>query len=317
VPTTVDVRVLTDRSRARAEVRGGEIDAALIDGTTVVDKSLAPELAVVLDGALRVRAIDQAVASGELQRRAAAALTSAGLTNVTTLRRADSASERRKNLMFIGTILLYGQILTYGIWVAVGLVEEKSSRVIEVLLSTVRPRRLLAGKILGIGALGIGQLLAMAAVGLIGASAAGTVALPPGWPLTLGTLVGWFVLGYLIYACGFAVAASLVSRQEEMQGVQLPVTLLAVLSFLAATIAFQHPDGGLAVASTFFPPTAPFVVPLRMAADACPWWQAGAALALTVAACAAMVTVAARIYAGAALRTRGRTRLRTAWRGAE
>jgi ABC-2 type transport system permease protein len=317
VAVRVDVRTAASQAGARAAVRDHQVDAAVLDGRVVVNKSLPSRLAAVLDGALRINAVDQAVNRGDLRRSAAQQLTTAGLTHIDELKPTTSASERRKTLTFIGTFLLYGQILTYGIWVAVGLVEEKASRVIEVLLSTIRPRRLLNGKIIGIGLLGIGQLLAMAVVGLAGASIAGSMSLPPGWPLTVGTVVLWFTLGFAFYACGFAVAGSLVSRQEEMQGVQFPLTILVVVAFFAATVTVRDPAGVVAVACTFIPPTAPFVVPLRMAAGTCPWWQAGAAFAITLLACAAMVLLAARIYAGAALRTRGRTKLRAAWRGTD
>lgn len=317
VDVRVRVRAVRDAAGARAAVRDRRVDAALVGNQVVVRKSVPATLGTVLDAALRIRAVDEAVASGALQRSAANRLTTAGIGRVDKLQPEESASQRRKILTFVGIFLLYGQILTYGIWVAVGLVEEKSSRVIEVLLSTIRPRRLLAGKVAGIGLLGIGQLIAMAAVGLAAASAAGSIALPPGWILTVGTVVGWFVLGFAFYACGFAVAGSLVSRQEELQGVQLPLTLVVIAAFFAATAALQDPGGTVAVVSTFLPPAAPFVVPLRMAADSCPWWQAGTALGVTVAGCAVMVVVAARVYSGAALRTRGRTKLLTAWRGAE
>ncbi len=316
-PAAVRVRVTEHVSAgaARAEVRSGRADAAIADGGAIVESALAPKLAVVLDAALRMHAVDKAVTSGALKRSDAGALATSGLQRVETIHPSDSASSRRKTLGYAGVVLLYGLILTYGIWVAVGLVEEKASRVIEVVLSTVEPRRFLAGKIFGIGALAITQFVAMSAAGLVAAAAAGSIRLPPGWPLTFAIVTAWFVLGFGFYGCGYAVTGSLVSRQEELQGVQLPMTLAAVVAFFAASAALERPGGGLAVATTFLPPTAPFVAPLRMAAGACPWWQALGGLAATAVGCAAMVVLAARVYAGTALRTRGRTKLLAAWRG--
>ncbi len=82
-----------------------------------------------------------------------------------------------RNIAFVGTILLYGQILGYGFWVALGVVEEKSSRVVEVLLSTIPARALLAGKVIGIGLLGLLQLVLIAVIGLVAASLTGTIEL--------------------------------------------------------------------------------------------------------------------------------------------
>ena len=114
-------------------------------------------------------------------------------------------------------LVLFGQLLVYGIWVATGVVEEKTSRVIEVLLATVKPGHLLAGKIIGLGLLGFAQILVVTAVGLGAAAAAGAIELD-GDVLTAALLaLAWFVLGYAFYACAYACAGALVPRQEELQ----------------------------------------------------------------------------------------------------
>src|SRR5207247_1810712 len=102
----------------------------------------------------------------------------------------------KTNLATVAAILLYGQIVGYGVWVASGVIEEKSSRVVELLLSTIRPRQLLAGKILGIGSLGFLQLLLIGSYAGVLASALGVVRIPAYTVGTLGIVLGWFALGF-------------------------------------------------------------------------------------------------------------------------
>jgi ABC-2 type transport system permease protein len=225
----------------------------------------------------------------------------------------DDASGDRGAVAFIGVVLLYGQILGFGYWVASGIVEEKSSRVAELLLAKARPSELLAGKLVGIGSLGLAQLLVLVGAGLGAALALGQVDLPPGTAGLAAAVLGWFVLGYALYSCLFAVAGAIASRPEELQATTMPLTLLTMTGFFAAVFAQEDPSGMVARAATVFPPSAPLVMPIRQAAGELPLGEAALGIALVLATIAAAIPLAGRIYAGGALFTRGRLKLRDAY----
>ena len=195
------------------------------------------------------------------------------------------------------------QLLTYGLWVATGVVEEKSSRVVEILLSTLSPRALMAGKIVGLGLLGMGQLLLVVAVGIALALATGSLEPNAGdvGPALLVLL--WFPLGYALYASLYAATAALVSRQEDLQSATTPLTILILVSFFLSFSALEDPGGTLAKVASLVPFSAPLVMPGRMAlGDATPV-EVAVAVVLLVATTILLVRVGARVYAGAILRT--------------
>jgi ABC-2 type transport system permease protein len=229
----------------------------------------------------------------------------------------DPDADARRAIVSVGTFVLYGQLIGYGFWVATGIVEEKSSRVVEVLLATVRPRALLAGKVLGIGLLALGQLLLVAVLG-VGASAAtgvvdiGLSALEP-----VLLLLGWFVLGFAFYACLFAAGAARVSRQEDLQSVTTPGTLLVLVSFFASFYVADDPGSTAARVLGVLPPFSALVAPVRAAGGSAAWWEAPLAVALMLLAVAGLVVLAARVYEGSVLRMGGTVGLREALRGRE
>jgi ABC-2 type transport system permease protein len=213
---------------------------------------------------------------------------------------------------FVGVILLYSLLLLFGQFVAQGVVEEKSSRVVELLLATMRPWQLLAGKIIGLGVLALAQMLVIAVIGVVGALAFDLVDLPGGLIGTVLTVLAWFVLGYAFYASMFAAAASLVSRQEDLGSVLTPATLLPVVGIVIAIQAVQDPGGTLATVTSYVPGLSPMVMPVRQAAGAADWWEVALAVVIMLVAIAVIVRIGGRIYAGALLRTGGRVKLREA-----
>ena len=140
---------------------------------------------------------------------------------------------------------------------------------------------------------------------------------PETTPSTMGWIVFWFVLGYAFYAVLYAAAGSLVSRQEEAQSIQLPVTGVLLVAYFLSFGAIQSPDSAAAVFGSLFPPTAPMVMIVRIAQGGVPWWQIALSVALVAVTVAGMVQLAGRIYAGGVLRFGRRLRLREAWRGGE
>ncbi len=227
------------------------------------------------------------------------------------------ADEARFLLANIGTILILVSIFSFGFTVLTGVVEEKQSRVVEVVLSTVRPRDLLMGKVLGIGVLGLVQLAVFVVAGGAAALATDRLSLPTTTPAAVVLLAVWFVLGYTLYSTALGFLGALASRMEEASNASTPITMIAMISYFVAIFAVvDDPDGTVAQIATFLPPAAPMVVPLRAAFDAIAPWEIVVSIGLTLAAIYALFVVGGRVYAGAALQTSGRMKLRDAWRSA-
>ena len=220
----------------------------------------------------------------------------------------DSTSQ---GIAYLGALLLYLAILTYGFFIAIGIVTEKATRVVEVILSAVRPVELLSGKVVGLGLLSLVQF-ALVAVVAFGTALVAGVDLPTGAPLAIVLIVVFSLLGYLLYACAFAVAGSVVSRQEDLQGSSAPLTVMLVAGFILTQTALDEPHGTLATALSIFPLTAPLAMPSRVALTDVPAWEIALAAALTLATALLVLRGAAGIYAATVLRTGQRVPLREA-----
>jgi ABC-2 type transport system permease protein len=306
----VRVRELTDEAEARQAVDAGDADAAVIDAGRIVVRAEPPDQLVGLIQAVSVREQSRRalIAAGLSSDQVDAALAQPPLP-VDALEPVNAKSRETATVAFVGVLLLYGQLFAYGYWVAAGVVEEKSSRVVEVLLATLRPSHLLRGKILGIGLLGLAQLLLIGLVGLFASSAVGTLEFPSGAIATVGLVLVWFVLGFFFYATMFAVAGSIVTRQEDLQTTMTPLTILIVGSFFIGLSATSNPDSTLAVVASLLPFSSPLVMPTRIALGDAATWEVVASIAISVAATAALIPLATKIYSRALLRP-GRVRIR-------
>jgi ABC-2 type transport system permease protein len=217
----------------------------------------------------------------------------------------------------IGAVLILIGIFSFGFTVLTGVVEEKQSRVMEVVLATVLPRDLLMGKVLGIGLLGLVQLAVFVVAGLIAASLTQGFAIPATTPGAALQLVVWFILGYTLYSTALGVLGALASRMEEASNASTPVTMVAMVSYFVGIFAvLNDPRGVVAIVSTFIPVSAPFVVPMRAALGAITPAEVVIAAVLTLIAIYGLFVVGGRVYSGAALQTAGRMKLRDAWRSA-
>jgi ABC-2 type transport system permease protein len=306
----VEVLPLPDRAEAERAVDAGDADAALVNGDAIVVRDEPPEQLVGLIQAvsLRERSRQALVAAGLSDDQVDAALLQRPLP-VEALEPVDARRGESATVAFVGVLLLYGQLFAYGYWVAAGVVEEKSSRVVEVLLATLRPSHLLRGKILGIGLLGLLQLLLIGLVALFASNAVGSLEFPTGAIATMGVVLVWFVLGFFFYAGLFAVAGSIVSRQEDLQTTMTPLTILIIASFIIGLSATGDPDSTLAVVASLLPFSSPLVMPTRIAlGDAAPW-EVVASLAISVVSTAALIPIATKVYSRALLRP-GRVRIR-------
>jgi ABC-2 type transport system permease protein len=215
----------------------------------------------------------------------------------------------------VGVILLFISIFTFGTWVLTGVVEEKQSRVVEVVLSTIEARDLLIGKVLGIGLLGLAQLVVMITAGLATGVATDRFELPTTTIPTVANLVLWFALGYAFYSTALGVLGALASRMEEASNASSPVSFIAMGGyFFALIVALNDPAGTAARIASFIPPVAPMVVPLRAALGAIEPWEMVASAVVMCAAIWVLFVAGGRVYSGAVLQTGARMRLRDAWR---
>ena len=306
----VDLLEPADVAAAERAVDDGDADAALLNGERILVRSNPPEqlVAVIQAVALRERSREALVRTGLSGSEVDAALAQPPLP-VESLEPLDARRRENAVVAFVGVLALYGQLFAYGYWVAAGVAEEKASRVVEVLLATIRPSQLLRGKILGIGMLGLAQLLLIGVVGLGTARLVGSLAFPSGAIGTVGVVLGWFVLGFFFYAGLFAVAGSIVTRQEDLQTTMTPLTIVIVASFFVGINAVQDPGSTLATVASVIPPSAPLVMPSRIVLGEASAWSILLSASASIAATVALVPVATKIYSRAVLRS-GRIRLR-------
>ena len=287
---------------ARRLLKAKQADAALLlpSDRIVFRTTVDTTLAAIADGA--VRAVRHHLPPAP------------ELTTATVEPPTSSPTDAETVVAMLGAALLLGSIAIYGQWVLTGVVEEKANRVVEVIVSTVRPRHLLAGKVIGIGLLGLAQ------IALIGGLAA--VLLATGVfdaPASLGGSVvlflPWFALGFALYAVAYAAAGAIASRTQDASSAGLPVTYTLLAMFWAGYVAVAaDPSGPLAQFLTVFPLTAPLVLPARSALVGVPIWQHALAVVLVVAAMWVIVRLAGRIYGVGLLRSGPRLGVRAALR---
>ncbi|HEX9122650.1 MAG TPA: ABC transporter permease [Actinomycetota bacterium] len=315
---TVKTRGFSDETAGRVALRSGDIAVLLVDQRELVWKAEADEqLRSIVTSAVQAVEQQQAIADLGLTPEQAQRLLRPPDLVSQSLEPASKERSARITLATIGLVLLFMAISFYGGFLLVGVVEEKSSRVVEVLLSRLRPTELLAGKIAGIGLVGLAQFAAVAASALVALALSGNTLAPTTTPGTIGWILFWFVLGYGFYSVLYAAAGSLVSRQEEAQSMTFPITAVLLVGYFFSFGAVQSPDSLGALIGSLVPPTAPMVMTVRIANGAVPWWQIVLSVALMLATIYAMVQLAGRIYAGAVLRIGRRVRLKEAWRGGE
>lgn len=316
----IDTRPVYSEEEAREKITGGVLDA-VVSGTpaeprVMVRAELDPKLRAALSGIAQYEVLKAQLASVGVEDPDAVLADATSTDIAVTVVDEDAGhAGQRLGIGLISVLLLFVSISAYGAIVAQGVVEEKSSRVVEILLATVRPRQLLLGKVIGIGLVGLTQLTAIAVVALVVAAATGVMTVPL---VAIGAIIWgavWYALGWILYATLFAAAAALVSRQEEVQGVLLPVTATLTLGFvLGVGLLIANPHGSTTATSSMVPLLSPIIMPGRIAAGSVALWEIGLAVLLTLAVAALVTWLGGRVYERAALETGGRMRLSEALR---
>jgi ABC-2 type transport system permease protein len=203
--------------------------------------------------------------------------------------------------------------ITFGMGIAQSVVEEKETRVVELLIAAIPVRVLLAGKVVGNVLLAFGQ---MAVFVLLGLAAMRVMDSPASLSSVLNRSVVWFlvyfVLGFAMMACLWAVCGSMATRQEDLGAVTMPMQMLLMIPFFVSTYS-QSSNAVLRIFS-YIPLTSPIAMPKRVVLGDVGGWGLAASLLLLVLAIFAVIAVSARIYQGALLQTTGKGNLRRAWR---
>ncbi len=321
-PGRVTVRTVPDAAAGATLVAGGDVDAFIATDRTrlrvLVHETLSTDLRGTLAAVAARRALDSQVqALGGDPAAVSAAVSAAGL-QVQAQQPPPSYDPARLLLGVAAGVLIFLALQTAGQSVATGVVEEKTSRVVELLLATVRPWQLMTGKVLGLGALGLLQVAVVGIAGVLAGYLGGSLHLPAGTAFGLvGWLAVWFVLGYLAYAFVFAALGALVSRQEDIGGVVTPVLLLVVIGYVVGVSVLPNDPGNRLVAvMSMVPAFAPTLMPIRLAIGNVPGWQTALSLLLLVAVIPGLSWVSARIYRNAVVRSGARVRVRDALRQA-
>ena len=226
--------------------------------------------------------------------------------------RASVRSRRARRRRARGGFLMYISLGLYGAAVAGGVAQEKTSRTAELLLAAVRPTQLLAGKVIGIGLVGLGQLSVAVVAGLIANATVHSATIPSTVWALLPAFLAWYLAGFVLYAFAFAAAGALVARQEEVQFVTMPFGIVLVAGYLLVYAAIANPDATWLRVASLLPPLSASLMPARIALGHVPAWQIALDAALMLAAIRVTAALSARIYVSALVR--GGARL--SWRAA-
>ena len=320
-PGIIETSSFTDRQDATRALLDEQVDAVLVGNREVLlGVSASPQLERLLQqGALLAR-VEEMTASGEVSERVVELLSGQVLEVSLRVSQPDEGAVIRQFLIGqAALVLLFMAIMMTGSWVLLGVTEEKTSRVVEVLLGAVRPWHLLAGKIVGVGILGLLQFGVVAGGLVLG------IRLVFGADLIqevdaglLATLLLWFVLGYGIYAVAYAAVGAVTSRPEDAQNAAFPMTMIALIGYLVGIFYVgSNPDAVLSVVLSLVPMTAPFVIPVRAVSDSITFWEQAASVMVTIGFGWWLIRAAGRVYAGGVLKYQRRVKLRDAFRSAE
>lgn len=316
-PMPMAVRRVADRDEAVALLVADELDVVILDADAAVSRGrLSIPQQLLLERVAGRRSAERALEVAGVEPEVRDAVLSPPPLEVERIDVRGSTVDRADIAVLIATaasFLLYGLLALFGQWVAQGIVEEKQSRVVEVLLGAVRPGHLLAGRLIGLGALGLFQLAVLSGTGAVALVRSSAIDVPPrGW-IALIIAVLWYLPGFALYALLFAVSGSVVRRVEDLQSaVIVPMTIL-ILGIVGAQSVLLEPASTVARLSAVIPFTAPIVQPILIAAGVSTPVEAILAAAFVVGTVAVLFPVAARIYRGGALPD-GSSGLRAAWR---
>ena len=324
-----EVRVVQPGSIAQAEsvatsavMRKERVGYLLLDGKTMAGTELryaGRNATSIVDVSTIERIVQRTVLGKRLETEGISPDRVALLTNVRIDAKTEKISDKGREkaggmasmlFAYIVFFLLYMILAIYGQTILRGVMEEKTNRVAEVVVSSARPTTLLMGKVLGITSVALTQVLVWVGMAVlmysqrgailrqfgVPAAAAGGFSLPS---ISAGVgvaLLLFFLLGLVFYAALYAAVGAMVSSQEDVNQASLPITLLLIASVVVAQVVLMKPNAPVARVMSLLPFSAPIIMPTRMALVTLPWWEIGTGLLSVALGCAFALWLSARIY---------------------
>ncbi|WP_338748837.1 ABC transporter permease [Janibacter alittae] len=308
---TITTTEVDDDAAAKSAVMDKDVDAWLSptdDGWQLVGKSEVDSgLLSVADTAIRqhVLTANAAHAGTDLATLQAGSAVSTDIL--------DGDAEQRQIGQAVGfgmAFLFYMAAIIFGMYLAMSVTEEKQSRIVEIIATSIPLRHLLFGKLAAAVVLAVGQLVLYGIVAVIGVTFTEWGDLLPGFTSSLAWFVVFFLAGFTMIAALYAVAGSLASRQEDIQSTSLPVTMLIMVMFFGAIFA----KGTVVEVLAWIPPFSAILQPMRLVSGESSWWEALISLGLLAAATFAVILLAERIYRRALMQTSGKLSVAQAWK---
>jgi ABC-2 type transport system permease protein len=320
VVTVASADIATREAEFLAAIQARELNGVLILDSATLSTGRARYLGRDAGSVGQVEAIEGATRTALVATRLSSAGLETELANeISRLRirlSAEKVTDKGKEgsglaSTFFGfgiAFLLYMSIILYGQNVLRGVLEEKTTRVAEVIVASVSPDTLLAGKVIGVGAVGLTQMLVWTTSGIafwtqrqrifeaMGIPAMPSFAFPTVEPLVLVALFLFFILGYTFYSSLFAAVGAMVGSMEEAQQASQPILMLLVFSIIFVQPVMTNPTGKMAMVMSLLPWSAPIIMPMRMTATQVPTMEIVASLLSVAVACAAAIWLSARIY---------------------
>ena len=287
----VAVTEVADRTSAEDLVRSGDVDAAVVASDSAVGYAV-----IALDSPPRslVSALSQT-------------------PEIVSLEPAETDPLLRYFVSIGFGIVFMLAATIFGGTIAQSVVEEKQTRVIELLISTIPARALLAGKVIGNTVLAMGQIVALAAIAIVGLMVTGQNMLLQ----VLGGPIIWFAVfflfGFVLLAAMFAAAAAMVSRQEDVGSTTMPITMLVMMPYFL--VIFFNDNPVVLTVLSYVPFSAPVGMPMRLFVGEAAWWEPLLSLAILLVSCVVAIRLGAKIYENSLLRMGGRVKLGEALRG--
>lgn len=294
-----DGKLQARQAALNARVERGELQGYLLLSEQTVEKGLVEYYAKNVTDFITIQQLRNALTKAVVERRLELAgidpgrveqLSKSVELQTKKLQQGQARVDRGQSfvLAFVLMMLIYVMLIAYGMAVLRGVIEEKQNRIVEVIVSSVTPMELLFGKVIGIGLVGLTQLIIWSLFSLLMPTAlASTVAsirtmMPDVSPLTLVYFLVYFVLGYFLYASLYAMVGSLVSSEQDAQQLQTPVTLLLVIPLVINQFIVRDPNSTLAVALSLFPFFSPILMFLRITIQTPPFWQIALSILLLI-----------------------------------
>ncbi|MEV3937236.1 ABC transporter permease [Glycomyces sp. NPDC049804] len=312
-----DITVYGTAAEAEQAVEDEAVEAAVADGSLYSRDGVGNELETRLDAAWQAASVQTNLANAGLSDQEIAGALSVEPLEFVTLESGGVTGPLDYFTGLIISIIMFMMLMTPVQYIAMGVVEEKSSRIVEILLTSLKPWQLLGGKVIGLGVISLVNLVAMVAVGLGVSAATGMLSdLPPGTASAAVSTVGWWLIAFALFGTLAGGVGSLVSRQEESGSVLTPLIMSLTVSYIGAIFLLNAPTSTFAEILSLVPPFSAIAMPTRMAIAEVPAWQIGLSAGLLALAAAGALALGAQLYKRSVLFTGSRLKLSEALRRA-